>query len=106
MRPKTFLISMQDPDRALDDPGLRALTAAGWTCAASWPVVRTDNSGGHESVQMMLLLWPPTRSTSELVVPAPVPWSGWERAVVRAGTLFTGGAVGAVLYGLAVRWLS
>lgn len=60
MRPKTFLINMQDPDRALDDPGLRALVAAGWTCAASWPVVRTDNSGGHESVQMMLVLWPPS----------------------------------------------
>lgn len=71
MRPKAFLLNLSDPERSLDDPGLRALVEAGWTCAGSWPVVRNDASGGPEQVQLMLLLWPPRselpRSESELL---------------------------------------
>lgn len=66
MRPKAFLLNLQDPERSLDDPGLRALVAEGWTCAGSWPVVRNDSAGGAEQVQLMLLLWPPVRRPAEV----------------------------------------
>lgn len=59
MRPKVFLLDLVDPERSLEDPALRALVAAGWTCSGSWPVVRDAGAGGPEKVQLMLLLWPP-----------------------------------------------
>lgn len=64
MRPKVFLLDLLDPEKSLDDPGLRALVEAGWTCSGSWPVVRNDSAGGQERVQLMLLLWPPSARMS------------------------------------------
>ena len=76
IRPKVFLLSMTDPDRSLDDPELRALVAAGWTCVGSWPVVGDDDkSGGPNTVRMMLLLWPPATTAP----PAPVLYEPWVR---------------------------
>lgn len=57
MKPRTFYLPADNLDRALDDPALMALIQQGWTCSAVIPV--SGRQGREDSVDLMLLLWPP-----------------------------------------------
>ena len=56
-RPKVYYIRAEDPERAIDDPGLAALAAAGWTIGAFSPVSKEGKDGAEAA--LMLVLWPP-----------------------------------------------
>lgn len=54
-RPRTYLIPLDDPQRAWDDPGLAAIAAQGWTVAGHDRVI----AAGSERPQMLMFMWPP-----------------------------------------------
>ena len=60
-RPRVYWIKGEDPERALDDPGLALMAAAGWTIGSS-SMALVDGSQ-----RLMLVLWPPARRASDWV---------------------------------------
>lgn len=57
-RPRVYRLSPGDLERSLDDPGLAALAAEGWTTAGL--VAAADG----ERPVVLLVLWPPAARTS------------------------------------------
>lgn len=56
-RPRLFKLRTDDPEKAIDDPALALLAAAGWTAVASFPA---EEQKGTERLRfVVIVLWPP-----------------------------------------------
>lgn len=62
LRPRIHYLRTEDPERAIDDPGLGALAAAGWTIGGLQRVKVSAEAGSEDRI--MLILWPPRASAA------------------------------------------
>jgi len=56
-RPRLFRLRTDDPEKAIDDPGLALLAATGWRAVASFPAEERKGTDVHRFV--VIVLWPP-----------------------------------------------
>lgn len=62
-RPRPYFIPAERYETALDDPALGALAAEGWTVVSATTVARGKlGPNGEETIDLMLILWPPPRA--------------------------------------------
>lgn len=96
-RPRAYFVSAADYERGIDDPGLGALAADGWSVVAATVVQRGRiDASGEPVVELMLVLWPPPRLRLEVsAAPASIATSRRPLAVV-AGAMVLGALIALV----------
>ena len=87
-RPRIHRLRVEDPEKAIDDPALALLAAAGWTVAGSFPA--EERSGTETRHFLVLVLWPPATPAPRPDAP---PWAEVARWVVLVATLVVLGVV-------------
>ena|SRR6185503_18927735 len=92
-RPRMLFLSLEDPERAIDDPALAALARDGWTVHVVG-AVQHGREGAGQSHKLALVVWPPPARAA----------AGWVAPLVALAVVL--GAAGAVLGLLAVGLLA